>query len=179
MDGMSPPQPSNEAELWADWGQRHGRAVRGYLLGMVRRPDLADDLTQDVFCRAWQARQRYRDEGTERAYFLRIADRLVIDHYRKSGREVNLSDDGWKQVEPARRSPVAEETLVYEETSRELAATLDGLSPPQRRVLLLRYYGEISFTEIAAMMECPVSTALSHCHRGLLALRKLLVETDQ
>jgi DNA-directed RNA polymerase specialized sigma24 family protein len=40
----------------------------------------------------------------------------------------------------------------------------------------LRYYGDLPFTEIAAMMGCPVNTALSHCHRGLLALRRLLVE---
>jgi len=54
---------------------------------------------------------------------------------------------------------------------------LASLSPPQRRALLLRYYGDLSFAEIAAIMGCPLGTALSHCRRGLLKLRELLVET--
>jgi RNA polymerase sigma-70 factor (ECF subfamily) len=177
---MSPySQSSSDAELWAQWNQRHGRAVRGYLLALLRRHDLADDLTQEVFCRAWQARDRYREEGAARAYLIRIADRLVCDRGRKSGREVNLNDDGWKQVEPTERATPPADAMAQEEISRQLAATLDGLSPPQRRVLLLRYYGDLSFAEIAAMMECPINTVLSHCHRGLIELRKLLVETDK
>jgi len=176
---MSPSSQSpDDAQLWAEWGQRHRRAVRGYLLGMVGRHDVADDLTQEVFCRAWQARGRYREEGTARAYLLRIADRLVLSHHRRSGREVNLSEEAWKQIEPSERAAAPADTLAQAEAFRQLASTLESLSPPQRRVLLLRYYGELSFAEIAAIMECPVSTALSHCHRGLLTLRKILVETD-
>ena len=172
-------QSPDDAELWAEWARLHGRAVRGYLLAITRRHDLADDLTQEVFCRAWQARDRYREQGAARAYLLRIADRLVWDHHRRSGREVNLSDEGWKQVEPAQRAGSPGDTLVQKEAFGQLASTLDSLSPPQRRVLLLRYYGDLPFAEIAAIMECPLSTALSHCHRGLAALRRLLVETDK
>lgn len=178
MDTPGPANPTDDAGLWADWGRRHGPAVRGYLLGMLQRQDLADDLTQEVFCRAWQARARYREEGTSRAYLLRIADRLVVNYRRRSGREINLSDEGWQQAEPLRRGDGGEKALAREEAARQLAATLDSLSSPQRRVLLLRYYGELSFGEIAAIMECPLNTALSHCHRGLQMLRKLLVETE-
>jgi RNA polymerase sigma-70 factor, ECF subfamily len=177
---MSPSNQSpDDASLWDEWVHCHGRAVRGYLWGMVRRHDLADDLTQEVFCRAWQARGRYREEGLARAYLLRIADRLVVDHHRRSGREITLSEESWKQIEPAQGAGTAGDRLTAQEASRQLLATLDSLSPLQRRVLLLRYYGELSFAEIARLLECPLATALSHCHRGLLALRKLLVETDQ
>jgi RNA polymerase sigma-70 factor, ECF subfamily len=55
---------------------------------------------------------------------------------------------------------------------------LDRLSPPQRRVLLLRYYGQFTFAEIAEMIDCPLNTTLSHCRRGLEALRALLVEKE-
>jgi RNA polymerase sigma-70 factor (ECF subfamily) len=55
---------------------------------------------------------------------------------------------------------------------------MESLSPQQQRVLLLRYYGELGFAEIAAIMQCPLGTALSHCHRGLQALRKQLVENE-
>ncbi len=164
---------------FADWGREHGRAVRGYLLAMVRRGDVADDLAQEVFCRAWEARQRYREQGNARAYLLRIADRLVCDLGRKAKREINLDEEKWKRIEPAARDAAASGILRKAEAAEQLTAALDNLSPVQRRVLMLRYYGELSFAEIAGIVDCPLNTALSHCRRGLQALRKLLVEDNR
>ena len=159
-------------ERIARWVREHARSVRGYLLGLVRRSDVADDLLQEVFRRAWQSQDRYRDEGHERAYLLRIADRLVVDRSRRLGREVNLDDASWHEVEPAARDGTPDDELVRGETSGELNAALDQLSLAQRRVLLLRYFGDLTFEEIAQALDCPLGTALSHCRRGLAALRK-------
>ena len=165
------------AERIARWVREHSRAVRGYLLGMVRRQDAADDLLQEVFQRAWQAQDRYRDEGHERAYLLRIADRLVVDRSRRLGREINVDEETWHEVEPEARTSAAADSLVLTEASEELTAALDRLSPAQKRVLLLRFFGDLSFEEIAAALDCPLGTALSHCRRGLMNLRKLLPAT--
>lgn len=87
-----------------------------------------------------------------------------------------MDRQNWKRTEPAGRTEDPSQTLARTEAAKELTAALERLSPGQRRVLLLRYYGQLSFSEIAEIMECPISTALSHGRRGLLALRKLLVE---
>jgi RNA polymerase sigma factor (sigma-70 family) len=152
--------------------------VRGYLLGMVRQSDVADDLLQEVFQRVWQARHRYIDRGCERAYLLRIADRLVVDRSRRLGIETTVSDEAWHQVEPAAPCDEPLDALAAVETRSELDAALACLSAVQRRVLLLRYFGELSFEEIAEALGCPLNTALSHARRGLLALRKLLTEQE-
>lgn len=163
-------QPSN------DWATEHGKAVRGYLFAMVRRIDIADDLAQEVFVRAWEARDRYREQGSARAYLLQIAHRLLCDRGRRAGREINLDDEDWKQLEPA--SPTVEPVaaVLRQEAVDRLCEALDSLSPQQQQVLLLRYYGQLSFAEIAQMIDCPINTTLSHCQRGLKKLRKLLVE---
>jgi len=168
---------SDQHERFASWTREHGRAVRGYLMAMVRRADVADDLTQEVFCRAWQARDRYREQGNARAYLLRIADRLVCDRRRRAGRELTLDEQTWKQIEPVSRSAEPSRGPMEAEAAERLGAALDRLSPMQRRVLLLRYYGELSFAEIAQITGCPLNTTLSHCRRGLMAMRKLLVES--
>jgi RNA polymerase sigma-70 factor (ECF subfamily) len=155
------------------WVQTHARAVRGYVLGLVRRHDVADDIVQEVFQRAWQARDQYQEHGRERAYLLRIADRLVVDRSRRR-REIALDDDAWQELEPAAGDLPPPDELARWETNDELAAALDRLTPAQRRVLLLRFFGDLTFEEIAATLECPLSTALSHGRRGLLALRQLL-----
>lgn len=166
----------NAADRTADWVALHGRAVRGYLLGLVGRPDLADDLVQEVFCRAWEARDRYREQGHARAYLLRIADRLACDRRRQIGRETTVSDEAWKALEPPGRDGEPAGAMARAEDARRLAAALEQLSPMQRRVLLLRYFGEMSFADIAETIDCPLGTVLSHCHRGLKALRKSLGE---
>jgi RNA polymerase sigma-70 factor (ECF subfamily) len=161
-------------ERLARWIREHAGAVRGYLLGMVRRPDVADDLVQDVFQRAWQASDRYREEGHERAFLLRIADRLVIDRSRRLGKEINIDEAAWRTLEPPSPAELPLDELASGETNGELVAALNELTAAQRRVLLLRYFGELSFDEIAGTLGCPLGTALSHCRRGLAALRKLL-----
>lgn len=168
-------QPAGERI--ARWFREHGRSVRGYLLGMVRRPDVADDLLQEVFQRAWKARDRYRDEGHERAYLLRIADRLVVDRSRRLGLELTVDEAVWREVEPAADEALPLDGLASAETSQQLAAALERLTPAQRRVLLLRFFGDLTFEEIAQQLGCPLGTALSHCRRGLIALRRLITES--
>jgi RNA polymerase sigma factor (sigma-70 family) len=163
----------------ARWVQEHAAAVRGYLLGLVRRSDVADDLLQEVFQRAWQARDRYQDQGYERAFLLRIADRLVIDKSRRSRREINLDEATWHEVEPAADSDSPLDDLHTAETNQELTAALDQLSLNQRRVLLMRYFSDLTFEQIAAELNCPLGTALSHCRRGLQAMRKMLTTNEQ
>jgi RNA polymerase sigma-70 factor, ECF subfamily len=169
-------QEMGDDERFAGWVREHGRAVQGFLLARVRHADLADDLYQEVFRRAWQARHRYGEQGKARAYLLQIADRLVTDHRRRDKHQVNLDAVGWKQCEPP--SPMAEpsQAAVASEEMKRLAAVLEQLSPVQQRVLLLRYYGQMGFAEIAETIGCPLSTTLSHCRRGLETLRTLLVE---
>jgi RNA polymerase sigma factor (sigma-70 family) len=160
---------------FARWVSQHARAVRGFLLALVRRSDVADDLLQDTFRRAWQARDRYVDDGRERSYLLRIADRLAVDYARRSERkETTIDDDAWRSAEPASRESSAERALVLAEQRQCLGEALSLLSEPQRRVLLLRYYGNLEFAEIAEAMQCPLGTVLSHCHRGLGKLRRQL-----
>jgi RNA polymerase sigma-70 factor (ECF subfamily) len=161
-----------DTERLAAWVRDHGPAVRGYLFGLTRRWDLADDLSQEVFCRAWQAQARYREQGNPRGYLLTIADRLACDHHRRDRRETSLEEYQRPVVfDPAQK-------LVNDETAKQLGLALDRLSPLQRRVLLMRYYGQLSFQEIADALDCPLSTALSHCHRGLRTLRDELVKEE-
>ena len=142
----------------------------------------ADDLLQDVFCRAWEARHRYVESDKQRAYLLRIADRLACDRARRargqSGhgrREVLLDGEGWRNCEPVGDGQPLD-NLLAGETQDQLNRALETLSEPQRRTLLLRYFGDLDFADIAQTLGCPLNTALSHGRRGLLALRRLLTE---
>jgi len=170
----SPSQPLTADELLASWVREHSAAVRGYALALVRRPDVADDVLQEVFRRAWQVRDSFRQQGQDRAFLIRIADHLVCDRARKLGWELNLDESGWQGHEPADDEDPAK-LAEWREAEQDLNAALQQLTPGQRRVLLMRYFGGLEFAEIAEQMSCPLNTALSHCRRGLQMLRRLLV----
>ena len=174
---MSTPRArADDTERLSRWVREHGRPLLGFLQAMTRDPHAAEDLLQEVFCRAWEARERYEDTGRERGYLLRIADRLVRDRRRQSGRETPVDDVRWQTIEPAGDDATPVEVLAQLESEHQLAQALDALSELQRRTLLMKYYGQLEFHEIAEQLDCPLNTALSHARRGLLALRRLLVE---
>jgi RNA polymerase sigma-70 factor (ECF subfamily) len=163
-----------DSQRLSRWVHDHGRAVQGFLVSLVGDRHVAEDLTQETFCRAWEARERYDDIGRERGYLLRIADRLARDHGRRRGREIGVDQTTWQVIEPVDDLTVPEANAAQYETERQLQTALRALSEPQRRALLLRYYGQLEFQEIATALNCPIGTALSHAHRGLSVLRKLL-----
>jgi RNA polymerase sigma-70 factor (ECF subfamily) len=172
---------NGDSQRLARWVREHGGVVRGFLLARVHDEHAADDLLQEVFYRAWKARDRYRDDGKERSYLLCIADRLACDRSRRRRHEQTLPDDAWRQAtnqyggpETTDLSPV--EVLDRTESKNLLNDALGRLSEPQRRTLLLRYFGQMEFQEIGRTLEIPLSTALSHARRGLLALKRLLSE---
>lgn len=172
----SPSQQLSPDELLASWVREHSAAIRGYALALVRRPDVADDILQEVFRRAWQVRDSFRQQGQDRAFLIRIADHLVCDRARKLGRELNLDDSGWQSQEPAAATEDDPAALAeWREAEQDLTVAMDRLSVGQRRVLLMRYFGGLEFAEIAEQLGCPLNTALSHCRRGLQTLRRLMV----
>ena len=67
-------------------------------------------------------------------------------------------------------------TAVQSEAAQRLNAALAQVTPIQQRVLLLRYYGQLTFEQIAEALSCPLNTALSHCRRGLEMMRRQLAE---
>ncbi len=164
------------AESFAEWVREHGAAVRGYLFAMIREAAAADDLTQEVFLRAWQGREAYREQGRVRAYLFRIADRLACDRGRRRQREVTVSEEQWRELQPASGQDEPLGQMAQSEALGRLDDALAELTPVQQRVLFLRYYGQLSFAEIADTLGCPLNTALSHCRRALESLRKQLTE---
>ena len=146
------------------WVAEHGVALKGFLRASLRQPDLADDLVQETLCRAWEARHRYVDRGKERGYLLRIADRLACDANRRPRLlEVPETAD--------RGGPIAAEQERRESPPNCRSRRSSCLT--RSSALLLRYYSDLGFDEIATVMSCPINGLEPRA--GLLTLRRLLV----
>lgn len=150
----------------------------------------AEDVTQEVFLRAYQGWQRfYQDGGASeearvRGWLARIAVNLCRDRWRQRrvrGTTVpwEAGDDGAVAAEAQARIAPAPEgdpelALLAAERSRALQAALGALALPDRRVLLLYYYFDLDTPAIARLDGCPEATVRSRLMRARVRLRTLL-----
>src|SRR4051812_10074810 len=112
--------------------------------------------------------------GGFKAWLFRIATNKANDHWRSRGRE-RAAKEGLKLVTDELQ-PAAGERLEGAEQEEKLRRAIDLLPEPQRQVLVLRYYGNLKFVEIAEMLGCPLNTALGRVHKGLIKLRQLMAQ---
>ena len=95
-----------------------------------------------------------------------------MDYFRKHRREVTLDAEVWQDMGVP---DSAQLPSVYAESQEEIARlhfAMKDLSVSQQRVLSLRYFSQVSFAEIAEILQIPLNTVLSHAYRGLSSLKK-------
>lgn len=140
----------------------HRQGVFRYLCRMIGQPEMARDLTQDVFLRV--SRARVPDAGADgrRAWVFKIARNLALNHLRDAHRRpqsVELIDS----VRPA-----------TQELSAALGQAIDALGDVERDVFLMREAGGLSYGEIASACELTTDAVRSRLHRARQQLRKTL-----
>jgi len=158
-----------------------GPRVYGLLVRLVGRPDVAEDLMQETLLRAFRSVDTYRPEGKLRAWIFRIAVNLARDWIRRRPRDAAASlDDGSDGPLPSALAGhlPPEADLVRSERSRRVETALARLADPDREVLLLRYYGDLSFKDIAQATGEPIGTVLARTHRALRKLGDLIPEDE-
>ena len=152
--------------------------VYGLLLRMVGRPDVAEDLMQETLLRAFRSMGTYRPEGKFRAWIFRIAVNLARDWIRRRPRQraFALGDDGDETSSPL--TPAVDLPPDADALSRERARwveqALARLPNADREVLLMRYYGDLTFKAIAQTTGEPLGTVLARAHRALKKLGDMI-----
>jgi RNA polymerase sigma-70 factor, ECF subfamily len=119
--------------------ERTSQPLLRYLLGMTHRPDLAEDLLQEAYCRFLTARLPELDDRQARNYLFRIATNLMRDRWRRSKEELPPVQSA--EIESA--SPQLDRTLGVRQA-------FDRLKPRERQLLWLAYVEGSNHKEIAA-----------------------------
>lgn len=163
--------------------ERHSRRVRDYIRMMVKDRDVAEDLFQDTFIKVVRVidEGRYVDSGKFLSWVLRIAHNQVIDHFRaqKQDKSISERDSGFDVLGTLRFSePTVEDRMVGEQIERDVRQLVELLPDEQREVVKMRYYGGLSFKEIAEQTDVSINTALGRMRYALINLRRLIKEKN-
>ena len=144
------------------------------LIHFLRRTLSSDedvfDCAQDAFLAAYRNLSRYSEEHPFRAWLYTIARNKALDLVRKRRREVPLTLD----ENLVDHQPLPEEVWLAKEQASMLDKVLNELPEHYRQALYLRFHQELSYEEIAMVLEVPVSRVKTYLHRGKEKLRQNL-----
>jgi RNA polymerase sigma-70 factor, ECF subfamily len=155
-----------------------------FALASLRDADAAESVTQDCFLRAYQARDRFREDCSLHTWLMQIAVNLIRDQirnrrfqfWRRASRAAQRVDIAGYAIADGRRSPEAQ-ALAREQVAAIWKAA-ERLSQNQRTVFLLRFVEDMDVLDIAAATGMKEGTVKTHLFRALRAVREQIGETS-
>ena len=159
-----------DLDRMGDLFERHHGPLFGFLAKLTGNRTAAEDLSQIVFQRMLRYRHTYRDQGSFTAWMYQLARRCAADHFRRSSTAAVAVDPSDLEGH-ADEARTADEAAVSNDDRALLHRALRRLDRGDREVLLLSRFQELSFAEIAGILECSVGAARVRAHRALRELR--------
>lgn len=162
---------------------RHKEKVYTSIFYNVKDRDLAEDIFQETFIKVVTniKQGRYTENGKFVAWVLRIARNLIIDHYRQDKGECSHTNDD-SSVDLLNNKELCdanvEEEMMQSQIYSDVRRLVDALPESQREVIIMRYYDDLSFKEIAEKTNVSINTALGRMRYAILNMRKLATDNN-
>lgn len=162
---------AGELDALSSFYERFFSSVYRFAYGSVGSREDAEDITAEVFIKAFRNIRRFRDQAKPvAAWLFRIARHEVADHYRRRRRRIVALPFVSEQIEHAGRyDPLETPAAVM-----DLVSALRNLPEAQREAVLLRLVGGLSTRQTAQAMARPEGTVRSLLHYGIKALREAM-----
>ncbi len=157
---------------------KYRQKIYNLLYLRVKDPEVAKDLSQDVFLKAFQGLPRFKQDSTFYSWLYRIASNCSVDYLRKQKRRKvlmfgELPPDADNTLQMTQMSPSPAEMIENDELGRIIRKAVRQLSPGERRVFKMRYQQELPIKEIAVRLnksEGTVKVQLYHTRQKLQSL---------
>ncbi len=194
---MSVPESSNSADIedanlvarardgdrdaFSELVRRYHERIFNTVYALVGDRDDADDLTQEVFLKAYRSLPGFRGQSRFYTWLYRIGVNLCLDWMksRNRRRDLWLEQEGWDGREDpvgGRRPEASDARVQRRELQAILKRALETLAPEYRSVVVLREIDGLAYGEIACALGCSVGTVKSRLFRARMKLRGVLEE---
>jgi RNA polymerase sigma-70 factor (ECF subfamily) len=142
---------------------RYHKPLHGFFWRRLNNPERAEDLIQETFLAVIRAASRYEPRALVRTYLYGIALKLVAAERRKL-----LTSSTFGQSAPEPKTDGTPERVLW------IRQAMEKLDAPDREILMLREYEQLSYSDIAELLRIPVNTVRSRLFRSRLALKSHL-----
>jgi RNA polymerase sigma-70 factor (ECF subfamily) len=147
---------------------RYSKGIFNYALRLIRDPDAAEDVLQEVFVAVWQGADGFRQHSSVKTWIFRIAHYQAVNWLRRQKR-LDMADG----VSPELPED-PEVALVVSWRANEVHSALDLLTPNHRATVELAFVHDLSYAEIAEVLDCPLGTVKSRMSHAIKQLGRIL-----
>lgn len=169
---------SGDKKAFAELYQKYNLIIYRYILAQVGSPQDAEDLTTEVFIKAWNSLDTYADQGyTYGSFLFRVARNTIIDFVRNQKKEniLDIETPFWLQDD----SDLPSDILSKKEDYQKLYESINRLPDDYKEVLILRFFSDLSVAETAEFMNRSSGAIRILQHRALNALRSIIEESRE
>ncbi len=160
--------------------RRYQRPITGYVYRMLNNYDASLDVTQEVFIKVYNSLEKYSSEYKFSTWLYRIAHNAAIDWMRRNSVSQQSLEtenaDGSYQLQIESPQPTPEQNRERSEWRTEIEAVVKCLPPIYRELIVLRHTQELSYDEIAEVMNLPLGTVKNRLFRAREMMREMFVE---
>jgi RNA polymerase sigma-70 factor (ECF subfamily) len=157
-----------DSQAFNDLIERYSNRCYAYFYRLTGRADLSDELLSDLFIRLVRKISSFKSGSFDKWIFT-VASNIFRDHLRQRYRQKRLLTE---KADLLRHDQ--NETQRTPEIFDELHKALEKLDPETAELIILRYFSQLSFKELAEIREEPIGTTLSKVHRGVKQLRQIM-----
>lgn len=148
--------------------------IYGLVLRVLRSPDHAAEVTQEVFVEVWRQSARYApDKGSVLAWMATIAHRRAVDRVRSVSSEV-ARDEHYAVTTAVREADHVWEDIEQRMDVERVRKGMESLTAIQREALGLAYFGGYTQSQVASLLKLPLGTVKTRMRDGLIGLRDAL-----
>lgn len=167
-------------ERFIETALRHERMIYLLCLRMTGNREDAMDCTQETMLRAFRAYPSFRREANEKTWFYRIAYNTCVDHLRKRPSDISLDALREQGFDPSSNGLCEPgEHLEKEEIRRDILRSLALLPQDQRAAVILRDFQQMSYSEIARILDISEGTVKSRIARAREKIKNFLISAEQ
>jgi RNA polymerase sigma-70 factor (ECF subfamily) len=167
---------------FAELVEKYKQPVMNFVFRSLRDEIEAEDLAQNVFLQAYKSRRRYRQTAKLSTWLFTIARNLCLNEIRRRSRhpaesieESHAEHEDQPRQQYEDKSQIAPpDKLLQGELAQKIEEALAGLPENQRTAILLCRQDELSYEEIAEVLDCSLSATKSLIHRGRETLKEKL-----
>jgi RNA polymerase sigma-70 factor (ECF subfamily) len=164
--------------------QRYLKQIFNFSRQYSKTVEDSEDITQDTFFKVWRYIGKYKKGKTFKPWIYTIARNTALDHIKKkkaySFSELEDSDSDFSFVDTLEDTePLPPENYENVALSKQLLEKMEHIHPDHRIIIMLHYKEEMTFEEIAQVVNKPMNTVKSWHRRAVMQLRELLKDPDQ
>jgi RNA polymerase sigma-70 factor (ECF subfamily) len=162
---------NGDRSAYGELVRRHYSGVVNVVYRLCGDAHLAEDMAQETFLRAWVHLPTFQPQSSLRNWLYRIAVNASLDVLRRE-HEAPVEDEKMQWLRD--QAPGPEAALIQKEQALLIQQAINALPEAARSVLVLREYGELSYQEIAAVLDIPIGTVMSRLNYARNRLREVL-----